>query len=98
MTAPRRRWFAFSLRTLFVAVALLCCWLGYSLNWIKERREFLQDHKYKNWPPIPDYVPIMPPGCLWLFGEKGRPRLTVKAPGDIAEGRRLFPEAEVDCP
>jgi hypothetical protein len=28
MTAPRRRW-SFSLRTVFLAVTLVCCWLGY---------------------------------------------------------------------
>jgi hypothetical protein len=41
---PRRRWFAFRLRTLFVLVAVLSiplAWAGYPLNWIRERRKFL---------------------------------------------------------
>jgi hypothetical protein len=29
MTPPRRRWFRFSLRTLFVVVTLLGIWLGF---------------------------------------------------------------------
>jgi hypothetical protein len=37
---PKRRWFAFSLRTLFVVVTLVACWLGYELNWIRQRRDF----------------------------------------------------------
>ncbi len=40
-TAPNRRWFRFSLRTLFVVVTCLGCllgWLAYNLNWIRERR------------------------------------------------------------
>jgi hypothetical protein len=41
MTAPRRRWFAFSLRALFVVVTVFGCWLGYQLNWIRERHEAL---------------------------------------------------------
>jgi hypothetical protein len=32
------RWFRFSLRTLFVAVTVLACWLGYQFSWIRERR------------------------------------------------------------
>jgi hypothetical protein len=28
-TAPKRRWFAFSLRTLFVLVTVFGIWLGY---------------------------------------------------------------------
>jgi hypothetical protein len=39
MTAkPRRRWFSFSLRTLFVLVTLLSVWLGYELKIVRERR------------------------------------------------------------
>jgi protein-S-isoprenylcysteine O-methyltransferase Ste14 len=39
MTAPPRRWFRFSLRTLFVVVTLVGLWLGYYLNWMQQRRE-----------------------------------------------------------
>jgi hypothetical protein len=38
---PRRRWYQFSLRTMFVLVTVACvvlAWVGYSLNWIRQRR------------------------------------------------------------
>ena len=37
MTAPKRR-FAFSLRTLLVVVTVLCCWLGWNIRVVHERR------------------------------------------------------------
>jgi hypothetical protein len=43
MTPPRRRWFAFTLRTMFVGVTMLgilSAWVGYSYNWIIERHQF----------------------------------------------------------
>ena len=41
--APKRRRFAYSLRTLFVAVTVLGIWLGYQLNWIRQRRDIISD-------------------------------------------------------
>ena len=41
MTAPRR-WFRFSLRTLFVVVTIACVfagWIAYQLDWIRERHD-----------------------------------------------------------
>jgi hypothetical protein len=38
--ALKRRWFAFSLRTMFIMVTMLCiavAWLTYQLHWIRER-------------------------------------------------------------
>jgi hypothetical protein len=36
---PRRRWFRFSLRTLLIAVTLLCVWLGYETTQaVRQRR------------------------------------------------------------
>jgi hypothetical protein len=37
------RWFRFSLRTLFVLVTVSCVWLGYHLNWIRERQAFIAE-------------------------------------------------------
>jgi hypothetical protein len=34
----RRRWLSFSLRTLFVAVTVFACWLGWELNIVRERK------------------------------------------------------------
>ena len=47
--APKRRWFRFSLRTLFVVVTVACCWLGYYVNWAHQRRhgrEWLEEHDW----------------------------------------------------
>src|SRR5690242_18834364 len=42
MTAPRRRWFRFTLRTLFVVMAVLCIALGIVLHRARARREALR--------------------------------------------------------
>ena len=42
MTTPNRRWFRFSLRTLFVLIAIFGCWLGWQAHIVRERRELLQ--------------------------------------------------------
>jgi hypothetical protein len=39
---PKRPWYQFSLRTMFVVVTLVCvvlAWVGYSLNWKRETQE-----------------------------------------------------------
>ena len=36
---PRRRWLRYSLRTLFVAVSILCIWLGLKVNAARRQRE-----------------------------------------------------------
>ena len=38
---PKRRWLRWSLRTLFVVVTVVACWLAYAIPWIKAHREFL---------------------------------------------------------
>src|SRR4051812_25193743 len=46
MTAPRRRWFSFSLRTMFVAILVLSLPLGYfgwQLQVVRERRAVLEE-------------------------------------------------------
>lgn len=40
---PKRRWFRFSLRTLFVVVALFGCWLGWNLYRVNERDRCLHE-------------------------------------------------------
>jgi hypothetical protein len=41
--APKRRWFQWSLRTLFLVVTVFCCWLGWNLSWVRERERVRQD-------------------------------------------------------
>ena len=40
-TPTHRRWFQFSLRTLFVVVTIFAIWLGWGLNWARERERTL---------------------------------------------------------
>ena len=46
-----RRWFrfAFSLRTLFLAVTVSCCFLGYQLHWIHQRHEVLRSRQVREY-------------------------------------------------
>ena len=100
MTSPRRRrWFAFSLRTMFVAMtvsSILLTWVGFSFDWIRRRERFAATRALEYWRDPSDKSPVTAPGCLWLFGEPGRGALLVLEPGDLEPGRRLFPEADVD--
>lgn len=82
---PKRRWFRYSLRTLFVVVTVVCCWLGYHLNWIAQRHAFLADETLvRERHPDPAHAsmsagiawrdpqaPRRAPGMLWIFGEGG---------------------------
>jgi hypothetical protein len=77
MTAAKRRWFRFSLRTLFVVMMVFGCWLGLQLNWIRQRHNALATWKLLAagmgmYDPISD-GPIdgKPPRMLWAFGEPG---------------------------
>ena len=90
--APKRRWFrfAFSLRTLFIVVTVFGCWLGYSLNWIKQRHAFIADEvlvrerhpTHDTWSASlagRSKTPPRAPGMLWIFGEDGWSSLEVLA-------------------
>ena len=92
MTAPKRRWFAYSLRTLFVVITVLGCWLGYEWNWIRQRHEMLAKPEAciiegstistslaimkAQW-NAEGLEPASAPGLLWLFGEQGVTELRV---------------------
>ena len=107
MDKPRpRRWFRFSLRTMFVLVTVLCVWLGYSLNWIRQRREAIA-HAHFEKVSIKTTAPIRAPGLLWLFGEPGYDRIWFlfgpadprdNTPEEFVKAKQLaplFPEARV---
>src|SRR4249920_2312085 len=43
MTAPpKRRWFRFSLRTMFIVVTIFGVWLGWQLQIVRERKELIR--------------------------------------------------------
>ena len=70
-TKPKRRWFRFSLRTLFVLVAIVSVplgWVAYQYKWISDRHEALQwvvNGQCCAWVLSPSEIPWR----LRLFGE-----------------------------
>lgn len=94
MNAPKRRWFRFGLRTLFVMVTVVGCWLGYHLNWIRERHAYLGNSAAVHSRGSAAAAPL----SLRLLGEDGVSSVTVAgwAPNrNPAYARSLFPEADV---
>ena len=98
-TTPPRR-FRFGLRTLFVVVVIVsipCAWVGYSLNWIRERHALLNEPLIWRTGVIGRPVPPPPPApaWLWVFGERGIADLEV-GEHQAERADRLFPEARID--
>jgi hypothetical protein len=103
MTAPRRRW-SFTLRTLFVVVTVLAIplsWVGYQLNWIRERHRALEGGRVSHmWRKISSEHPDEfgaddPPWQLRLFGERCRGETLIADGLSDDEAKRiqsLFPE------
>jgi hypothetical protein len=91
---PKRRWFRFGLRTLFVLVTVIGAWLGYHFNWIRERHKLIGLYGLVSLAWRSDLQPPDIPISLRLLGEH---RVNaVRAPKSEAEhAHRLFPEAEV---
>jgi hypothetical protein len=81
MLLNKRRWFRFSLRTLFVVVTVFACWLGYELNWIRQRHAFVArqnalvierfNERYAGMVSYQLSITKHAPFPLWLMGEKG---------------------------
>lgn len=95
-----------SLRTLFVLVTVMAVWLGYQLNWIRQRREPRELIVEHNGNANVELVVMASAGAevhfqsapfsLRILGEDDI-RLIGVAPGTSQEKtiKRLFPEAEV---
>jgi hypothetical protein len=99
--ARKRRWWRFSLRTLFVLVTLIgevTAWVVWSLNWISQRHVFIRDKVDHSGPiAFSDIGPDVP-GRLWLVGEEAAEFIILKSASDTDEAQRLFPEARVIDP
>jgi hypothetical protein len=74
--ALKRRWFRWSLRTMFVVVTVFACWLGYYGNWHRQRQSALRsigDHGAEGLLPyLPRTLdtPTALPWSLKLWGER----------------------------
>ena len=93
-TNPRRRWYQFSLRTMFVLVFVVSvplAWVGYSLSWIRQRHEALDARLVYD---FSDSATTTAPGGLWLFGEQGVIGILC-SPENAELARRLFPESSI---
>ncbi len=94
---PNRRWLRYSLETLFVAVTVLACWLGYELNWIHQRREALASGIVRF--PIDGVHEELPPWQLRLLGERNSTPDDLLLPFDIPDpsaSNRCFPSVRFD--
>jgi hypothetical protein len=105
MTAPRR-WFRFSLRTLFFVLTVLAVWCGYYAHWTTNRRQargWIDAHPMKSFEAHHPGVIREFPWQLALFGESAESLIVTQARNESSESyqrqierlRRLFPEAEI---
>jgi len=103
---PRRRWFQFSLRTMFVVVTVFAVWLGWQLKIVNERQAFLlwventggvygpvvANSGHQDQPQIQFWR-------IWLgdFGVIviGLGKQFENDQGKAEEARQLFPEADI---
>jgi hypothetical protein len=93
---PKRGWYQFSLRTMFVFVTLASAgfgWLGSQISWVRERRRVIEDRREILHATFVD-EPV--PWPLWLIMEDGWGQINY--PTDLPDERRaelmrLFPEA-----
>lgn len=92
----KRRWYQFSLRTMFVltvVVSIPLAWVGYQLNWIRQRNDWRGSSGFACSPEPPGSDnPATAPGYLWLFGEEGLGTIWC-LPEEREEVQRVFPEA-----
>jgi hypothetical protein len=94
---PKRRWFKFSLRTLFVLVTIIGVGTVYAINlarWMEQRDEFIRTHRMsgslKQIPPL-DVPERIHSGVLRRFS--GPVGLEAKE-SEFAKAKGLFPDAE----
>jgi len=99
VTVPRqRRWYQFSLRTLFVVITLFGIWLGWQLYWFKTRHDWLEEKNYLAAFPGTGLRKVPHPHLLIaLFHQEAISQILLRnaSEAEIAKVRRLFPEAEV---
>lgn len=100
---PRRRWLQFGLRTMFVVVTVVALWLGWEVNFVRQRQAWRREHAALTERPIktpnPSYVPktTIPPWRIWM-GDSYLSQIYFPpdwTEQDRAYATRLFPEANL---
>lgn len=102
--APKRRWLSFSLRTLFVVVTVVACWLGWNLYTVRERSRIaiaaseggggvVFQHESRSRRVVKKDIPwswklLGAEPALWVWIPSGMDE-------DLAYVRGIYPEAEV---
>jgi hypothetical protein len=100
----RRRCFAFRLRTLFVAVAVLSIpmsWVAYQMKWIRERHAFLASDDVDEYSTFHFHAgERQSPDGLWILGEPGVHWIFLNEGHALTASQimRLFPESEIADP
>ena len=98
---PKRRWFRFTLRTMFVVVTVLGVWLGWNLHELRQRkltRQYIVSHGGYVFDGVSDRPWNSLPYSWAILGEK--PVETVGLPlqfepEDRRHIERLFPDAHI---
>ena len=102
--APKRRWFRFSLRTMFLAVTVFCVWLGWNVEQVRKRDRLLRSSEVYVWPSRSPYM-LPPPshkfmpvawsllGARKLIGISLNQKRFTQA--DLEHYESMFPEAEM---
>ena len=97
-TVPKRRWFQFSLKSLFVVITLFGMWLGWQLYWFKTRRDWLEAKNYVAAFPAAGARKLPHPQLMiTLFHQEAISQILLRnaSKEEVAKVRRLFPEADV---
>jgi len=98
MTTPKRRWFRFSLRSLFVLLTLVGLWLGWDVPIIRQRQALLRHvavYQYES-PRMGEFAAV--PWHRRVLGDEAVGVIYVNRPAGreyIQRAKQLFPEAHV---
>jgi hypothetical protein len=102
-SAPKRRWFSFSLRTLFVVVTVFGCWLGWNVNAVQKRTHLIDNwaavrgvrfKRDSTWDPPPVFMNAE--SLAWNFAPSGATYRTHRAKGVGWVRRMLLGDQPID--
>ena len=95
---PKRRWYQFTLRTLFVVMTVFALWLGWQINWFRSRQAWLEAKDYVGAFPAVGLRKVPHPHfLLTLFRQEAMSQILLRnaTEEEVAKVQRLFPEANV---